>query len=502
MISVSGIPLLLFLGGFFFLPLLALLPLGIEAISDSILSDPFIWHVIQFTYFQAFLSATASVLVGFGLALLITEWKVPGSRMVWKLSLLCSAMPPMVVALGILGAAEPNGVFGWKGILWGHVFLNFAIPLRLIGTSLSERNKSAELTALSLGMPRLQTFFHCTWLEIRTSVASSWLLTFLYSASSLFVVLFLGGGPRLTTLEVLLYESVKLNLDWGKALQIAVLQLLLGSVILVFYFRLQSRRHLQADKSEYRIYNPRSRTLRGFGFFVLGSLVVFGIGFPVSVILIDGFLNVGALQGSELLVSSGVSLAIAFAVACLSLVLVYPFLRSLYRVPSTKLQSLGFAAVALPQFFSSLLVALALSVFFPLFRQNASWSFVGVILTQTLLVIPLIVFPLKEGFLRMPPEKMWVAQSLGANKWQCWRLIEFPAMKRPLMLALLMAVSFSLGEVSSVLLFAPPGAQPLSLSVFQAMSRYRFQEAHALTMLLLLMIASVLSGVGYLEEES
>ena len=75
-------------------------------------------------------------------------------------------------------------------------------------------------------------------------------------------------------------------------------------------------------------------------------------------------------------------------------------------------------------------------------------------------------------------------------------------MKRPLMLALLMAISFSLGEVSSVLLFAPPGAQPLSLSVFQAMSRYRFQEAHALTMLLLLMIASVLSGVGYLEEES
>lgn len=501
MISLLWIPLFLFLGSFFFLPLIALIPEGIGAISNWIFLEPFTLHVLKFTYFQAVLSACASVLVGFFLAFLIVEWRVPGSKSVWRLSLLCSALPPMIVALGILGASRPESVFGWQGILWGHVLLNFAIPLRLIGTSLLERNKAAELTALSLGMSRIQAFVSCTWPEIRMSFASSWLLTFLYSASSLFIVLFLGGGPRFTTLEVLLYEAVKLNLDWGKAVQIAFLQVGLGGLVFLVYLNVNSRRRLTADRNEYPVFFPRSLSIRILGCLILWSLLSFGVLVPLFNILRDGFLNLQALDGLELLSSLLTSLGIAIAVASLSLFLVYSYLYCLYRTKPMGMQRWGTALVTLPQFFSSLIVALALSIFFPLFRQNASWSFLGVIITQALLVVPLIFFPIKEGFLRMSSERLWVAQSLGANRWQCWKQVEFPAMKRTLLLALLISVSFSLGEVSSVLLFAPQGAQPLSLSIFQAMSRYRFQEAHVLTMVLLTIISSILVGAGYLEEE-
>jgi len=414
-------------------------------------------------------------------------------------------LPPMIVALAILGAAGlvfQRPVFGWTGLLWGHVFLNFAIPLRLIGLSLADRNKAAELTALSLGLTRLQIFVKCTWREIRVSAGASWLLAFFYSSSSLFIVLVLGGSPRFTTLEVFLYEAVKLNLDWGKAIQIACLQICLGLLVFIIYLNLQSRKKIGFEKNPMLIFQPRTRGWSIGGALVIACILFGGVFLPLGVAVKEGLLHLRALENSDWVESFWASLGIAFCVGGTSLALLYPYMHRLYWDKSPRAQKIGSWLITFPQFVSSLLVALGLSVFFPGFREDSAWAIAGIIVTQTLFVIPLIYFPLQEGFLRMSHERAWVAQSLGASRWQRVRHVELPSLQRSVILSFLIAVSFSLGEVSSILLFAPQGVHPLSLSIFQAMSRYRFQEAHALTMILLLVISGVLVGISCLEKES
>lgn len=510
LLSIPGF-LLLTLG--FFVPLSYLFSLAVQGFSDSVFRDPFLLHVIQFTYFQALISSILSVGFGFLNAWMIKEWRVAGGKWLWKICLLCSSLPAIIVSLGILGTWGPGewgsriltgtrGVFGWSGILLGHVFLNFAIPLRLIGNALRERDRSSEMTALSLGMSRLSIFWKVTFPKIQSSILSSLILAFLYSSTSLFIVLFLGGGPRFTTLEVSLYEAIKLNLDNSRACQIASVQAIICSSILFLYLRVQKASLLNEQVHQNGIFRPRSNWVRGGGILILWILVVILIGLPLISILVDGLGVLQFLDLGELFRAAFVSISIAMAVGFLSLGVLYPLLHAAHHEKSSKALKTASWLVGLPQFFSSLVVALGLSVFYPSIRGTSFQAYLAIVIAQTLFVIPLIQFPLREGFQRYSKEQDWTAQSLGATRWQRFLWVELPSMKRALILSGLIATGFSLGEVTTVLLFSPIGVQTLSLSIFQAMSRYRFQEAHAMTVILLGLMVLIFGMVGSLEERN
>jgi len=495
------VPTFLFLGFFFLIPLGNLLVLGFQGFSESIFQDPYLIYVIQFTYGQAFLSALFSVLLGFFFAFLIKEWKIFGGKVLWRFGLLCSSLPSIIVALGILGSwGKQTTVFGWKGLLLGHVFLNFAIPLRLIGNALTDRERTSELTALSLGMSRWRVFWKITLSSLQPSVVSSWILAFLYSSTSLFIVLFLGGGPRFTTLEVALYEAIKLNLDNGRAIQIALLQAGVGAVLFFFYLRLQKKRKLESESSDLQFFAPKNDWMRRMGGVFLWSLAGLALGFPLISIFIDGVGDWSFLDWSDLLEAGLTTFGIALAVVVLSVLIVYPYLHYLYQVKSERETSSWIWLIAIPQFFSSLVVALALSVFFPVVREMSWLSCLAVISTQTVFVIPLIQFPLREGFLRLSRERNWIAQSLGATGWQRWFWVELPFMRRSLILSALIGFGFSMGEVISILLFSPSGIKTLAMNIFQSMSRYRFQEARATTVILLFSMITLFGITGYLED--
>jgi len=185
----------------------------------------------------------------------------------------------------------------------------------------------------------------------------------------------------------------------------------------------------------------------------------------------------------------------------LSLAISYPYLHWLNEKERVKGPSLWSWLIVLPQFFSTLVIALSLSLCFSFVRNSSILSYVGIVVTQALFVIPLIQFPLRDGFMRLSHARTQIAQSLGANRFQRLIFVELPFMKRYIFLSVLIAVGFSLGEVVSVLLFSPPGIQTLASSIFQAMSRYRFQEAHAYTVVLLMWMVFLFGFAGALEEK-
>ena len=493
------VPATLFLVLLFFLPVFYLFYQGFSHFQLSIFEDPFLLRVLWFTYWQAAVSASLSLLLGFVSAFLIREWNIWGSQWLWRLGLMFSSLPALVVALGLIGAW--GSVFGWTGVLLGHVFLNSAIPMRIIGSALKHRNQVAEMTATSLGMSRFHTFCSVTMRSIKSSIAASWLLSFLYCSTSLFVVLFLGGGPRFTTLEVALYEAIKLNLDLGKAVQIAIVQAAVGLTVFIIYVKWQTYARSLWTKKSVSIFRPRRRSSEILATLLLWCVWLGLFGVPTFSILRDGLRGLDSLSIQDLFRASKISLTIAAFVVFLSLAISYPYLHWLNEKERLKGPSLWSWLIVLPQFFSTLVIALSLSLCFSFVRNSSILSYVGIVVTQALFVIPLIQFPLRDGFMRLSHARTQIAQSLGANRFQRLIFVELPFMKRYIFLSVLIAVGFSLGEVVSVLLFSPPGIQTLSSSIFQAMSRYRFQEAHAYTVVLLMWMVFLFGFAGALEEK-
>lgn len=487
----------------FLAPLIWLVMSGIFRSEKLIITEPYLLYVIRFTYWQAFLSASLSLIMGFVGAFLVEELKIKGGKWLWRLCLLCSALPPLIVSLGILGSwGQFLNLFGWAGILMGHVFLNFPIPLRLIGMSLRDRDRESETMALSLGASPLYVFRRLTLYSLYPSLISSWILAFLYSSTSLFVLMFLGGGPRFTTLEVALYEAIKWNLDTGKAIQIALIQALVGGLLFYVYLLVQKRKVLEGkSQGEFAVFHPR-RNLKFFleslwWLFVLAFLM-----FPLFSIIRDGLISLSEIDWTVLLGDLITTLLIAFAVGTISLLLLYPILHYYYHFRDHQEKSLAVWVLSGPQFFSPLVIALALTFFYPQLKGSSLGGLMGVILAQTLFVFPIIHIPLREGFLRLSQEKMAIAQSLGASAVKRFISIELPSMKRPIIFSFLVAVSFSMGEVVTFLVFSPQSLKTLSLNIFQSMSRYRFQEAHASTFVLVLSISLVLGFAGYWESKN
>lgn len=498
------LPALVLLALGFLGPLAALLFKGALRAEEHIFQNEYLVYVIQFTYWQAFLSSTFSLAVGFIGAFLVEELKISGGKLLWKFSLLCGALPPLIVALGILGSwGQVLVPFGWLGILMGHIFLNFPIPMRLIGMSLRERDRQSEIMALSLGASRYQVFRKVTFPSIRPSLISSWLLAFIYCSTSLFIVMFLGGGPKFTTLEVALYEAIKWNLDVGKATQIALIQAGVGGLLFYFYLFFQTRKMGEGQTGGGNsVFAARKKNMKRMIEIVWWSFFCFLIGAPLFSLIIDGLAGLEKVGTTTLWSDFATSLFIAITVGVVSLLVLYPILHYYYHVRSAQERSPIVWLLSAPQFFSPLVVALALTLFFPGLKGSSSGALWGVILAQTLFVFPLIHIPLREGFLRLSFEKIAVAQSLGANRLRRFLSIELPSMRRPIIFSFLIAVSFSLGEVVTILIFSPTGVKTLALNIFQSMSRYRFQEAHLSTLVLMLSIFFVLGFAGLLEGKN
>lgn len=114
-----------------------------------------------------------------------------------------------------------------------------------------------------------------------------------------------------------------------------------------------------------------------------------------------------------------------------------------------------------------------------------------VIAVQSFLFAPWVarsLFPLLD---RRRKGEWGAAISMGASKWNAWRVVEWPRLRGTVfsLFGLLVAMSFS--EVSSVIFFAEPGFEPLSLWIQNQYTQFRLDEAYGGTALLFLGIVLV-----------
>ena len=229
----SGILIAVFLLVFITAPLISLFNAS-DLLSDQKSSITDLWQstyfrrVVWFSLWQAFLSTLLSVFIGLLVARAFVRFpNFPLRNLVLGLFGLPLVVPAVVAVLGIVSVYGNQGwiplgqnLYGLTGILLAHCFFNIPLAVRLFIPTWSTIPQQHWRIAAQLRLTSWQQWKHIEWPALRENIPSVCFLIFMLCLTSFAVVLTLGGGPRSTTLEVAIYQSLRFDFDPEQAVQL------------------------------------------------------------------------------------------------------------------------------------------------------------------------------------------------------------------------------------------------------------------------------------------
>ena len=507
----------------------ALLALGLAApglaLADN-LGDAYLWRVVWFTVFQATLSTLISVALAIPVARALARRRFPGRAILLRLFSLSLVIPVIVAIFGIvavhgrtgwindglelLGLARVHYLYGLAGILIGHSFFNMPFIARILLQAIEAVPPESWRVASQYGLRSRDLFRLIEWPAMRTVLPGAAGLVFMLCFTSFAVVLTLGGGPKATTLEVAVYQALRFDFDLGRAVALALVQIVLcgGIVLAVLQLAVPSSMPL----TEGRLYERPDRGGR-LGLAIDGAAIaatLFLVVLPLVAVAVAGFNDRApdVLARWTLWRALGQSVVIALSAGGMALLLGGSILVS-SRILRHRLGRPG-AAGRLELSASLILVVppfVLATGLFVLLRQVADVFALGlplVILVNALMALPFVVRFLGGPMMEQAARHDRLCQSLGIGGWNRLRLIEWPSLRRPAALALAVAATLSLGDLGVIALFGSQDLTTLPLLLYQAMGGFRMTEAAVIAALLsLLCLALFLTiewGLGGLRR--
>ncbi len=184
------------------------------------------------------------------------------------------------------------------------------------------------------------------WPQLASAITGIASLIFLLCTASFAVVLILGGGPQATTLEVAIYQSLRLDFDPARASILALAQLVTcGLLVLVAGQFAREIQVVPPTLARIRRWDGRSGLSKIIDGLAIALAIVIVVP-PILSVVLSGIGNI-RLDGS-LLWATATSLLIGLASASLSIALGWVLAETAARQPRTFLKSA--ITLGLPRF--------------------------------------------------------------------------------------------------------------------------------------------------------
>jgi thiamine transport system permease protein len=485
-VAVAAVPLA-FLGVFFVWPVAAIVDRGLRPEGDwrlevvgRVLTDPSLRGVAWFTIWQAVASTVLTVLVALPGAYCFARFSFPGKRVLWALLIVPFVLPTVVVGAAFLALAGPRSPIGvdLQGTVWlillAHVFFNYAVVVRTVGSLWGRLDPALEDAARVLGASPWRAFRQVTLPLLAPAIAAASSIVFLFTFTSFGVVLLL-GGPSRRTLEVEIYTRTARLLQLDTAAVLALVQLVLVTLVLLAYARFQERRARAVPlRPESEVARP-ART-RGERAFLAANLAVMGLllGVPLGVLVarsldtgsgwgLDNFASLDdARRGSVLFVSplEAVRTSLAFAAAATVIALVVGGLAAVAVTSGTggrRRSSLGrFVDVALllPLGTSAVTVGFGFLIALDEPQLDLRDSVWLVPIAHALVAVPFVVRTLVPVVRSIDPRLRDAGAVLGAGPARVWRTVDLPIVGRAVLVSAGFAFAVSIGEFGATAFLA------------------------------------------------
>ncbi|MGD2176892.1 MAG: iron ABC transporter permease [Anaerolineae bacterium] len=561
--------LFLFLTIFYFYPLTSILTLSfapegqfsLQALGKLLLTPRYL-QTFWFTTWQAALSTLLTVTLALPGSYVFARYDFPGKSLIQALSTVPFVLPTMVVSLAFTALLGPRGLLNlalmrlWALeqppldlqhtvaiILLAHVFYNYTLVLRIVGTYWSNLTPRLQEAARMLGSSRWQAFSEVTLPLLAPSITAAAILVFIFDFTSFGVILVL-GGPRFATLEVAIYRQTVHYLNLPLAAALSLIQILFTFGLMGAYTRLQTSAALPVQLQSRRATLRRPRGWRECSF-VGGNVLLTGV------LLVT---PLAALVERSLTLSGPVSLA---------------FYRELFRNPRSSVfyvppvaavrNSLGFALAAvglsvalglmaaavlenssaagdsrptvtslaqqgtgqgssrlgqrifawlrhlldpilmLPLGTSAVTLGLGYIVALDQPPLNLRTSPLLVISAHTLVALPFVVRSVLPALRSIQPQLREAAAIMGAAPWRVWREVDLPIVARAVLVGAVFAFTVSMGEFGATSLIVRPERPTMPVAIYRFLSRpgaVNYGQALAMSTLLMLVCT-----VGFLVIE-
>ena len=530
-----ALPPLMFLSVFFAWPVATIVVRGLQGTAGwdfsafgELFSDPSMRRVAWFTLWESVASTLLCLLVGLPGAALFARYRFRGKRLLWSVLLVPFVLPTVVVGVAMLGVYGPGGVSGLtlSGTIWAiliaHVFFNYAVVVRTVGSAWSTIGPSGEEAARLLGAGSWQVFRRVTLPLLRPAIASAASIVFLFSFTSFGIVLIL-GGIRQRTIEVEIYEQTARYLHLDVAAALTLVQLIAVVAILIWFSRSQDRRSVSFEQ---RAASSREGVPSGFRqrFFVSANLAFMAalLALPLAVLLVrsfstpqgwglDFYRSLGdTRRGSTSFVAPIDALwnSLVFAVEATIIAVVLGACASwaiagtdLVRA-STRWTRWADVALMIPLGTSAVTVGFGFLITFDESPMNLRSSLLLVPLAQAIVALPFVVRLLVPALRSIDPGMRESAAILGASPRQVWTRIDVPIVSRALAAAAGFAFAVSLGEFGATVFLARPDRPTVPVAIYRALGRPgadNFGQAMALSVMLMGLTVGVLLMVDRLR---
>ncbi len=479
---IWAIPII-FIGVLFYWPLATILGRGFthEWVHD--IFDPKTLDVLWFTFWQAIVSTAICLLLGVPGAYILYRRKFRGQKILRALITVPFMLPTVVVATAFSSFHKWNTTSAiW--IIVAHVFINYSLAVRTIGSQWSELGRSTEEAAELAGAGRLRAFVSITLPQLRGAFIAAAATIFLYCATSYGIILMVGGG-LIHSLETDIARAAIGMLDLPRTSALALLQTLLSIVAFTISIR-RGNSDVDFDGAGDGVNRSRidRRDLPALlltGLVILGLLLVpmvsiFWRAFDSSKGAFYNFtqfnshgyrdlLNVSVLQATQnslrnMLVSACISLLIGVLLAWL-----------MGRSKSTRASRFFDLLLLMPLGISTVVLGLGYLVTFsnPLFPLRESW--LAVPLIQSVIAVPLVMRIVRPAIVGINAAQLESAATEGASRAQIWQLIELPLIRKSVVTAAAFACLISIGEFGAASLLAFGDQATLPTVLYSLISR-------------------------------
>ena len=466
-----------------------------------------IGRIALFTAFQATLSAVLSLSLALPTARACWR-RGKGWRTDWLLvfCFLPVVMPTTVAATGLIGVWGQKGfvssslqylgfeglppIYGLQAVLLAHVFFNAPLMLRVLTGALAGVPPAQWRQAAQWGLSGWERFRLIEWPAMRRVVPGLLALVFLVCFTSFSLILMLGGGPAVTTLEVSIYTALRFDFDMQQAAKLAILQILICGAVVIGLTRLGGRSWAATSRSPDRMLmqcGDDRPVVRGMDAGILLVFCLIAVA-PLLAVIVRGLgphlIEVAGWPAFRRAMTTSLSIAMVSGVVTTALALILAISRTRRVVAKLPVWQLELS-ISLYLAVSAIVLGTGLFIMLRPFADVFALAPFLVLLGNVLVSLPFAYRVLEGRVAALSAAHDRLCAGLGIMGWRRFRLVTLPAIMPDIGFAAGLASALSIGDMTIIALFGSQQFQTLPWLLYQTMVRYRAGEAAALSLWLL-----------------
>lgn len=465
------------------------------------------WQIAGLAAVQALASTALALGLGLPIANVVSRYRFSGRALTQALVTIPFVLPTVVVALAfrsLLGSGLPQG---FLLVVVAHAYVNLAVVARIVGAQWAQQDDGYETVARTLGASRWGAFVTVTLPSLRGAIASSAAVVFVFSFTSLGIVLLLGDAST-RTLESQILRQTSVLLDFPGAAATALIQLALVTVVLLGG-ALASRRVPR------RVLRPVAlrgipKGSSGLAVRAVVAVAVVIVAAPILALIAAslragggwstawwramGSVDAGTTRIGSPLSALGVSISYAFVAALIASVV--GGLAAIAVLSRGRTRMISLLAIV-PLGISAATLGLGMLLAFGRVPLDLRGTGMLVPLAHSLVAVPLVVAVVAPALRSTDQRRLAVAASLGARPTRAFVTAYGSVLRVVILASAALAGAVSLGEFGAASFLARAGNPTVPVQIVRLLSRpgeesYGVAAALAVALVLLTLVIVLL----------